>query len=415
MHGFSVSVSVRRRAGLLDTRRFVELLVKDLPPASDKEYGRRYGVSDRTVWREVLRLGGLADADVARQRVVAHGLGLEFDELERAYVALQRRMSGKFLPSEQQALQQRRAASRRRVKARARDREYRYGPDCEAIVCHACRTVATAVLKAPVGSEAAVCGSHGDASASFAFGPLQRMCRALTESVHSATYLQVIASERNGGGGGGARNEHRVGTELCIGLGACGMATGASAHQDQGQGQGGVAAATVVAATVAESVAAVRPWTPEWEAAVSGGRATPEAGFVATVAPGYQEGGLRCARCLTLGNELESRFYFLGAAMAAQAGDVSVGAGWANELDEDSAEALVAATCHDLGFPVPALLGRAISKVLHPPPLLCSPASASTPPLHHHCSTDNTNNPAQIQQVSWFVSQHFERYYQVIV
>jgi hypothetical protein len=207
------------------------------------------------------------------------------------------------------------------------------------------------------------------------------MCRVLTKSVHSATYLQVIASKRNGGSsggsggssdgsGGGAKNEHREGMELCIELGACGMATGASVHQDEDPDPDRKWERGVMVA------AAERPWTIDWEAAVSGGRATPEAGFAATVAPGYTAGGMRCARCITLGNELESRFYFLGAAMAVQAGDASSVAGWANELDEDSAEELVTATCIDLGFPVPALLGRALSKV------------------------------------SWFVSQHFERYYQ---
>jgi hypothetical protein len=204
------------------------------------------------------------------------------------------------------------------------------------------------------------------------------MCRVLTESVHSATYLQVIASKRNGGSsgggsdgnGGGAKNEYRESTKLCIELGACGIATGVSVHHDQDQDRKRERGEGVMVA------AAEEPWTIDWEAAVSGGHATPETGFVATVASGYAAGGMRCARCIALGNELESRFYFLGAAMAVQAGDASGVAGWANELDEDAAEELVTATCIDLGFSVPALLGRALSKV------------------------------------SWFVSQHFERYYQ---
>jgi len=125
--------------GILDTRRFAELLRADMPhlaaPTSatsstgqQRSYG---GIDDAAVWAAISQLDGMRDGDPQRDAIVAAELGMDLDAIMSHSVDARRkrRMSGRLHPSEARVLREMTSERRRLRRERRLARQHEYEPN----------------------------------------------------------------------------------------------------------------------------------------------------------------------------------------------------------------------------------------------------------------------------------------------
>ena len=201
--------------GLLDSRKFAEL-VRDTLPSSGGAVSAYKGIRDDTLWAQLTALEGVS-TDPQREAAIASVLRLDLSALQAATPVGERyrRLSSRLLPSEEAARAEMEEALQRRQVERRKVREHTFGPSCESITCEACCMIVSDLSTSPPHRDPET-RQRWCSQGLYAFGPLQRMCRTLTASAHSQSYLDLLRKTH-----ADAHVNHTTAVAACTSLGAC--------------------------------------------------------------------------------------------------------------------------------------------------------------------------------------------------